>query len=85
MKRRGLFASLALFGMAAPAMLALAVPAQAALPVIRPESGEDPALEEAQYRGRGRGRRCRWETRQVRVRDRWGRVRWRTVRREVCW
>ena len=77
MKRRGLFASLAVLGLSAPAL--------AALPQNRLDEGQDPALEKAQHRGDRRGRRCRWETRQVRVRDRWGRLLWRTVRREVCW
>ncbi len=83
MKRRGFFASIAMLGLAAPAMLAVAPPARAALPAMRLDQGEDPALEDVQHRGRRR--RCRWEIRQLRYRDRWGRVRWRTVRREVCW
>lgn len=36
------------------------------------------------YRGRGRRPRCWIETRQIPFRDRWGRVRYRTVQREVC-
>lgn len=75
MKRRGFFASLAMLGLAPPAL--------AALPAMRPDQGEAPSPEDAQYRGRRR--RCRWETRQIRYRDRFGRVRFRTVRREVCW
>jgi len=31
-----------------------------------------------------RRRRCWVETRQVRYRDRWGRLRWRTVQQQVC-
>jgi len=34
--------------------------------------------------GHRRRRRCWIETRQVRYRDRWGRVRWRTVEQQVC-
>ena len=82
MKRRGLFAALA--------GLALAGPALAAMPRPRPGQGaapdEAPALLDVQDRhSRRRHRRCRWETRQIRYRDRWGRVHFRTVQQQVCW
>lgn len=61
------------------------------------EAPESETLEDgvqlAQYPGRGpgpgpgRGRRrprCWYETRNVRYRDRWGRVQFRRVRRQVC-
>lgn len=39
---------------------------------------------EAQPPGHRRRRRCWIETRQIRYRDRWGRVRFRTVQQQVC-
>ena len=72
MTRRGIFGALLLGSGGA----ALAAPPRLAVPEVSP-------VEEVQHRGRGR-RRCWWETRQVRYRDSWGRVRWRTVRRQVC-
>lgn len=90
MNRRSLFAALASLAVAAPALAAMPRPrlagevglndALARGPLT--EEDEAPAVLEAQYR---RHRRCRWETRQVRYRDRWGRLRWRMVRRQVCW
>jgi len=82
MKRRGIFAALA--------GLALAGPALAAMPRPRPEQGaapdEAPALLDVQYRhSRPRHRRCRWETRQIRYRDRRGKLHFRTVQQQVCW
>ncbi|MGG5809686.1 hypothetical protein [Falsiroseomonas sp. CW058] len=50
-----------------------------------PEAGAEEFREEAQYGGgRRRRRRCWIETRRVPFRDRWGRVRYRLVEREVC-
>ncbi len=91
MNRRGLLGALLSMGFAGTAVAAMP---RLQLPEEMPTSDEltrDPMIEadepdmvqDVQYRGRHR--RCRWETRQVRYRDRWGRVRFRTVRREVCW
>jgi hypothetical protein len=51
----------------------------------RPQDTPPPELLDVQYRHGRRHRRCRWETRQIRYRDRRGRVHVRTVRQEVCW
>ena len=88
MKRRGLFAALA--------SLTLAGPALAAMPMPRPEQDAaadqaPPALLDAQFypppppRHRPPRPRCRWETRQIRYRDRWGKMHIRTVQQQVCW
>lgn len=69
MERRGLLFS-GLAGIVA-AVTAIATPAEA-----QPGWGPPP--------GHHRRRRCWIETRQVRYRDRWGRVRWRTVQQQVC-
>jgi hypothetical protein len=68
MHRRGLFLGLASLA----AALTLAAPAEA-------QPGWDGPPP-----GHRRRRRCWVETRQVRYRDRWGRVRWRTVQQQVC-
>ena len=78
-------------------LAALTRPADAALSFPPPEMTRpdellmdefDATLEEVQYgppgRGRGRRRRCWIETRRVPFRDRWGRVRYRLVERQVC-
>jgi hypothetical protein len=89
MKRRGLFAALASLAAAPAALAAMPRPrldwdpvedGALSQPPLR-ESDAPPDVLEAQHRRR----RCRWETHRVRYRDRWGRMRWRTVRREVCW
>lgn len=55
-----------------------------------PQPGDDEPQEGvqlAQYHGSGRyrrGPRCWYENRNVRYRDRWGRIRFRTVRQRVC-
>ena len=88
MKRRGLFSAILGLGFAGGASAAMP------RPVLPPEEVEvqdawsqDPdaqaGLQEVQYRG-GRRRRCWYETRQIRFRDRWGRWQFRTVRRQVC-
>lgn len=90
MNRRSLFAALASIAVAAPALAAMPRPRlageigpdDALAPEPLTEEDGPPAVLEAQYR---RHRRCRWETRQIRYRDRWGRLRWRMVRRQVCW
>lgn len=48
------------------------------------QADANPLVEEVQYNGRGRGRRCSMETRNVRFRDRHGRVRMRQVQQRVC-
>jgi len=85
MERRGLlFGLLGAFAGAA----SLALPSEAdALEVTPVQWGPPPPGWGGPRRGQGRGRarrRCWIETRQVAFRDRWGRVRYRTVQREVC-
>ena len=72
MTRRGILAGF--FGLTV-AGGALAAPPRLAVPDVSP-------MQEVQ--GRGRRRRCWWETRRVRYRDQWGRVRVRELRRQVC-
>jgi hypothetical protein len=89
MNRRGLFAALASLALAAPALAAMPRPRLGPDPTpdealtALPHEAEAPELLDVQYRRRHR--RCRWETRQIRYRDRRGRLHFRTVRQEVCW
>ena len=69
MERRGLLFS-GLAGIFA-AVTAMSSPAEA-----QPGWGPPP--------GHRRRRRCWIETRQIRYRDRWGRIRFRTVQQQVC-
>ncbi|UPY38416.1 hypothetical protein [Sediminicoccus sp. KRV36] len=74
MTRRGILAGI--FTLAATGG-ALAAPPRLTVPDASP-------VEEVQGRGHGRRRRCWWETRRVRYRDAWGRIRERHVRHQVC-
>ena len=88
MNRRGLFAALASLALATPALAAMPRPRLEPDPTpdealtALPHEDEAPELLEVQHRRRHR--RCRWETRQIRYRDRRGKLRFRTVRQEVC-
>jgi hypothetical protein len=72
---------------AAPAAIVPAMPVGDAtsldhLPTA--DAQEEGDVELAQFRGRRRGPRCWNETQRIRFRDRWGRMRIRTVTRRVC-